>query len=121
MQHILELGDEEVVEGLRVTRFFRYMHIWSDRLENNCYLYPTITTVSNAKFQIPHFYVFEVGEMVSLLMPLCTSQFSLQSPRCLDKQAYIVACCGLSSFFVKPLSRQFQSLKYIKQRCKNIL
>lgn len=69
MQHILELGDEEVVEGLRVTCFFRYMHICRD---------PTITPVGNAKFQIPHFCVFEAGEMVSLLMPLCTSQLSLR-------------------------------------------
>ncbi|MBE9000502.1 MULTISPECIES: hypothetical protein [unclassified Nostoc] len=70
---------------------------------------------------MPRLYVFEVDEMVSLLMPLCPRQLSLRSPRYLDKDAYIVVGCGFSSFFSNTLSTQLQSLKYIKQRCQNIL
>ncbi|WP_334882830.1 hypothetical protein [Nostoc sp.] len=41
MQHILELGDEQVAQMFRVTRFFSvgdyfsYMNIWSDRLSKS--------------------------------------------------------------------------------------
>ena len=129
MQHILELEDEKVVEGLRVTRFLRYMNTWSDRARKTAS--PLIllkalrvrqnSTASKAEFKMLRLYVFEVDEMVSLLMPLCPRQLSLRSPRYLDKDAYIVVGCGFSSFFSNTLSTQLQSLKYIKQRCQNIL
>ncbi|WP_292831526.1 hypothetical protein [Nostoc sp. JL33] len=41
LQHILELGDEQVAQMFRVTRFFSvgdyssYMNIWSDRLSKS--------------------------------------------------------------------------------------
>jgi hypothetical protein len=78
LHHILELGDKEVLEGLRINHFSSYMNIWSDRPQSNYYLHATKTPVSNAKLKIPHFYVLEVCEMVSLLMPWFSSQFSLR-------------------------------------------
>ncbi|WP_148220271.1 hypothetical protein [Nostoc punctiforme] len=48
---------------------------------------------------MPRLYVFEVDEMISLLMPLCPRQLSLRSPRYLEKKADIVVLCGFLSFF----------------------
>ncbi|MBC1221148.1 hypothetical protein GNF10_03505 [Nostoc sp. UCD121] len=79
MQHILELEDEKVVEGLRVTRFLRYMNIWSDRAHKTAtslILRKALRVTRNSKCLVCIFY--EVDEMVSLLMPLCPRQLSLR-------------------------------------------
>lgn len=80
MQHILELEDKKVVEGLRVTRFLRYMNTWSDRAHKTASLFilrKALRVRRNSKYLVCIF-IFEVDEMVSLLMPLCPRQLSLR-------------------------------------------